>query len=427
VRPHLLPAILAAVLAAGIGQAQYLETTIPVGNTPTSILWNPTSNKVYVCNEQSASVTVIDGATNAVLASIPVADYPTFLAWNSADNKVYCASGESDRLTVIDGVGDTVIQSLHVSGFPTIMVYSSIHDKLYVNCYDIGTVLVLDARNDTALRSVATGATAECLLWHPVTDRVLLTHYGGEVVSIDCATDSIVTRLPVGSRPSNMCLSPGREHVYVACRWTTCAVNATGDSVVAQIPGFTSRLCPVPYPDKVYGAGAGVVRVIDCRTQTVVDSLLGGVGGPIEMVCDTNNGRAYCLNLTGSAVEVVEAERDSVTQSIHLGRAPVLMCWNSTDSRIYITDELDDVVYVIRDTSTAVAEERRLPLHVAGAVSVTTRQLTWAGGSAQLLDMSGRTVAALRHGANDVSMLPAGVYVVRAGSGAVIQKVVKVR
>ena len=44
--------------------AQKVAATVAVGTTPIAIAVNPVTNKIYVANQNSSSVTVIDGATN---------------------------------------------------------------------------------------------------------------------------------------------------------------------------------------------------------------------------------------------------------------------------------------------------------------------------------------------------------------------------
>jgi YVTN family beta-propeller protein len=418
-----LPVFLLLALAATAGQGQYLEATIPGGDTPVNLLWNPTSNKVYVSNEQDGSVTVIDGATNQVRATIPVADYPSFLCFNSIENKVYCTSGESNRLMVIDGVGDTLLKTVHVPGYPSGMAYNQTRNKLYVGCHDNNTVRVVDAHADTVIRTIDAVASPTCLLWHPGTDRVFCSQWEqGSVLVIDCATDSIVSRLVVGAEPTGMCLNAVDWTVYVAARYTTPILSATGDSVLAQIPGWSFNLAMAPRENKAYASSAPGLLVIDCSTRTLVDTI------PVIgawMSCDEARSRVYTTNYSPGVLFVVDAARDSCIATIPLGRYPSYLCWNSTDSRVYVTDQMDNVVYVIRDTSTAIAEERQGGPQSVGAVSMVKRFLDWSGGATRLLDMSGRAVARVRHGANDLSALPAGVYVAVTADGRPARRLVK--
>ena len=102
---------------------QYLDAVIPVGTRPTKVLWNPTSNKVYVSNTYSNTVTIINGSDNSVITTLQVPTGPLEMVWNSRDNKVYAVCGEGNRVAVICGYGDTLIRRVHVSGWPTRLTY----------------------------------------------------------------------------------------------------------------------------------------------------------------------------------------------------------------------------------------------------------------------------------------------------------------
>jgi YVTN family beta-propeller protein len=162
------------------------------------VLWANTLNKVYCANSQDATVTVIDGASNAVVATVRVGDYPDFLCWNPQQNKVYCTRGEGDVLVAIDALADTVLHSVHLSGYPATMAMNHAMNKLYVGCYDNGRIAVLDAGPDTVMRYIPVQQVAP-LLWHPTTNRVFCyTDRDADTVkAIDCETDEVVECLPV--------------------------------------------------------------------------------------------------------------------------------------------------------------------------------------------------------------------------------------
>jgi YVTN family beta-propeller protein len=55
-------------------------------------LLRPTNDRVYCANWNGTNVTVIDGATNTVVATVPSGRAPLTPSYNSTDNKAYCAS-----------------------------------------------------------------------------------------------------------------------------------------------------------------------------------------------------------------------------------------------------------------------------------------------------------------------------------------------
>lgn len=105
---------LALVLgAAGPAYAQTVVATIPVGAGPSSVAVNPRTNRIYVANRDSDTVSVIDGATNTVVSTIPVEGGPTGVAVNAKTNRVYVTNG-NDYVSVIDGATNAVVTTLAV-------------------------------------------------------------------------------------------------------------------------------------------------------------------------------------------------------------------------------------------------------------------------------------------------------------------------
>ena len=93
----------------GTLRAQWLDTTVAVGGEPTALCYNSTNNKVYCANAGTNDITVIDGATNHVVATVRTGSGPRDLCYNPVDNKIYSANEGDSTVTVIDGAGDSVI------------------------------------------------------------------------------------------------------------------------------------------------------------------------------------------------------------------------------------------------------------------------------------------------------------------------------
>ena len=53
-----------------------------MGATPRSVAVNMNTNRIYTANQDSDTVSVIDGDTNAVVATVPVGSYPWGVAVN---------------------------------------------------------------------------------------------------------------------------------------------------------------------------------------------------------------------------------------------------------------------------------------------------------------------------------------------------------
>ena len=90
--------------------------TAPVGSDPAGVAVTPDGSKVYVANENSNNVSVIDTATNTVIATIPVGIDPLGVAVTPDGSKVYVAS--IGTVSVIDTVTNTVTAPIGVDSRP---------------------------------------------------------------------------------------------------------------------------------------------------------------------------------------------------------------------------------------------------------------------------------------------------------------------
>ena len=83
---------------------------------------NPTGTHVYVANTDrpsSNTVSVIDTATNAVVATVPVGTDPFGVAVNPAGSRVYVANTSSNTVSVIDTATNAVVATVPVGTGPT--------------------------------------------------------------------------------------------------------------------------------------------------------------------------------------------------------------------------------------------------------------------------------------------------------------------
>ncbi|MFO7650669.1 MAG: YncE family protein [bacterium] len=419
-------------MVAAIGQAQYLETVVDLGRNAHGLLWNPVSNKVYTSNSDN-TVSIIDGATNTLIATVDVPDYPGALAWNPHTNKVYCACVDDRRLVAIDGETNAITANIALPGCPSQAAFSRTSNKLYVGDDD-GRVTVVDGRADTVLRTVRLQQNGDLLMvWHPTTNRLLCSSAFDTLLALDCAGDTLVARVPTGSPGGGYiwCVqyNPASGFVYVGGWRGVLALTPACDSVVARVPGYVYRLCAVPLPDKLYldrWHDQFRIGILDCGSHTVLDSILLCQG---PMVCDPVSGKVYVSYLgLHDSLGVIDARADTAIAMIPCSGAGNDVCWNATNSRAYFATN-SHLVYVVRDTATAVAEPQvQAVSRRPSTTSVVPVGSEWASAETGcLLDPCGRRVAEVRQGLNLLCGLPAGVYVAVTPDGRVSARLMVVR
>jgi YVTN family beta-propeller protein len=88
--------------------------TIPVGTFPIAVAVTPDGTHVYVTNNGSNNVSVIRTATNAVVKTIPVGSGPYGVAVTPDGTHVYVTNLGSNNVSVIHRPGNTVVKTVPV-------------------------------------------------------------------------------------------------------------------------------------------------------------------------------------------------------------------------------------------------------------------------------------------------------------------------
>jgi YVTN family beta-propeller protein len=92
--------------------------TIPVGASPRGVAISPGGTRAYVTNLGSNTVSVISTATNAVIATILVGISPRGVAVSPGGTRVYATNALSNTVSVIDTATNIVIATIPVGAFP---------------------------------------------------------------------------------------------------------------------------------------------------------------------------------------------------------------------------------------------------------------------------------------------------------------------
>ncbi len=98
---------------------------------------------MYVTNQGSNTVSVIDSSTNTVIKTIPVGSAPQGVAYNSNNNDMYVANSNSGGVSVIDSSTNTVIKTIPVGKGPYNIAYNSNNNDMYVANLNDNTVSVI--------------------------------------------------------------------------------------------------------------------------------------------------------------------------------------------------------------------------------------------------------------------------------------------
>jgi YVTN family beta-propeller protein len=295
----------------------------------------------YVTNVFDNTVSVIDAATNTVVATIPVGNSPVGVAVTPDGTQAYVTNEADNTVSVIAAASNTVVATIPVGSFPVGVAVSPDGTQAYVTNSGSGdsTVSVIATASNTVVATIAVGNTPNGVAVSPDGTHAYVTNFGDNTVSvIATASNTVVATVPVGNGPVGVAVTPNGANAYVAnLEDTTVSVIATASNIVtATIPVGN---CPAGVAITPNGANAYVVNYCDSTVSVIatasntvtattpVASTLFPFVPPFALPGDiavTPDGTGvYMAASFSNAVSVIATASNTVTATIPVGQTPL--------------------------------------------------------------------------------------------------------
>ena len=149
-----------------------------------AVLYDPVTGYVYVANEYSNALYVIDPSTDRVVDIIPSVLQPSSLTYDPKDGYLFVASYYNDTVAEVDPYSGQVIWSVVAGKEPSALVFDTHNDLLYVAYYSTSTVAVVDPNNGSVLDEVPVGSGPVSLTFDPETGLVYVADQGSDSVTV---------------------------------------------------------------------------------------------------------------------------------------------------------------------------------------------------------------------------------------------------
>jgi len=320
--------------------------------------------QVYVTNEQSGDVTVIDCASLETVATFPVGKRPRGVHASPDGKTVYVAlSGtpiegppeldangnpvfkrdkkddddddvaadkSADGIGVVDVATRKLTKKISVGSDPEEFDLSPDGHHLYVSNEDVKTASSVDIANGKVERIVPLSQEPEGVALTPDGKTLVVTcETGGDVFFIDVATFKVKGQLKVGPRPRSVAFVDGGKLAVIPSESAgNLYVVDTGQiKVVKTIPlpkgSRPMRVRVSADGSKLYASTGrgGSVAVVDTKTFTVLDNIAVGKR-PWGIALSPDGKYLFAANGPSNDVSVVDLATNKEVAKVKAGKSP---------------------------------------------------------------------------------------------------------
>ncbi|MDB5047174.1 MAG: hypothetical protein JWO30_245 [Fibrobacteres bacterium] len=205
-----------------------LVGTIPDTKGVHGIAIAETLGKGYISNGKDTSVTVFDLKTLATLGKVRVTGInPDAILYDPFSRHIFTFNGKSGNATVIDPATDKVVATIDLGGKPEVGAADG-KGNIYLNLEDKSAVAIIDAKTNKVSKTwpMAPGESPSGLAMDPATRRLFSVCENKLLVVMDAATGKVVATVPIGEGVDGVAFDPASKRIF--------ASNGEGSLTVVQ-------------------------------------------------------------------------------------------------------------------------------------------------------------------------------------------------
>ena len=307
--------------------------------------------RIYVTNENSGDLSVIDGSTLEVIATVPLGKRPRGIHASPDGKTIYVALSGSpiagpgvdesklpppdktaDGIGVFDVGQNKVLRLIQSGSDPENFDLSRDGREIFVSNEDDSKASMIDVASGKVTKTFAMGEEPEGVKITPNGKFVYVTSEStGTISVIDIAAGKITKTFKVGRRPRSVAFMPNGSRAYVNAEndGTVTVVDCVKHEVIKTISlgerGVIKPMAVLLSHDalKLYvSTGRGhKIFVIDTATNRVSGSFEVGER-PWGMALSPDGKTLYTANGPSNDISVVDLASQKVVRKVKVGRGP---------------------------------------------------------------------------------------------------------
>jgi YVTN family beta-propeller protein len=320
------------------------------GNSRTQERKESQGERIYVTNEGSGDLSVIDAEKLEVIATVPLGKRPRGIHASPDRRTIYIALSGSpfagpgvdesklpppdrsaDGIGVFDVQQNKLLKVMKSGNDPEQFALSRDGKLLYVSNEDAATASIFDLASEKVAQALPVGSEPEGVTMTPDGKFVYVTSEGeGALFVIDARAGKVVKNFKVGHRARSVAFLPDGSRAYVTCEVDNlvAVVDAVRQELIKTIPLGGKQFRPMgvvvsPDGSQVYVSSGGGHRVFAISTAT--DQITGSIEvgqRPWGIALSGDGKKLYTANGPSNDVSVVDLAKQAVIKKIKVGDRP---------------------------------------------------------------------------------------------------------
>ncbi|WP_250035697.1 beta-propeller fold lactonase family protein [Paractinoplanes maris] len=288
--------------------------TIRVGAEPEGVVVSPDGRTIYVANQDSRILSIVDAATRKV-TPVTLRNTPRFVAVSRDGNTVFASMYEDDKHTgsgvaVVDTRSGKVLRYLDTGHMPYTLAVAP-DNKLWVPIHSDGRLEIFSSGTLRMIAELPVSPNPHAVGFSSDQMRAFTAnHESNAVAVVDMRTNKVIRSIPVARAPHSIAVSPDGRRALVAGYEAdqanlidTVTLQRTGPFKVGRDPQSVAFSADSRYGYTV-NEGDGTVSVLDGRTGAITATVK--VGKSPRTIGVSPDGRvAYVSNGGDNTISVL--------------------------------------------------------------------------------------------------------------------------
>src|SRR5438445_2572635 len=286
---------------------------------------------VFVSNERSGDVTVIDGDNDEVVANLMVGKRPRGIHATTDGKRVFVtlsgsprmapgvdenrapADKRADGLGVIDAATRKLIDRWHVGSDPEQFAISKDGKFAFIANEDDASASIVDLDSGQPRGKIKVSEEPEGVGVNPANGEVYVTcEQKGQVFAINPDQQRVVATIETGGRPRSVAFSRDGSRAYVACE------------------------------------NGGYVGVVDAREHKLLAKIQLPTGSlPMGTVVSADGKELYVSTGRGNAIIIIDTQSNHIATTIPVGNRVWGIALDPSGTKIYTANGVSNDVSVV--------------------------------------------------------------------------------